>query len=61
MYGHCRQGLVAACLLMSKGLNADTARTNIQVVRSATIPETSAQRNWIHHYKVVLAGARSRS
>jgi protein-tyrosine phosphatase len=44
---HCRQGigrtgLVAACLLVTKGWN----------------PETAEQRRWIDRYAEILAGAK---
>lgn len=60
---HCRQGigrtgLVAACLLVSKGLNPDTAVESVSTARGMAVPETTEQRNWIDHYAAVLAGAK---
>ena len=52
---HCRQGigrtgLVAACLLVSKGRTPESAIEELSSVRGVSIPETSEQRRWIHHY-----------
>jgi protein-tyrosine phosphatase len=57
---HCRQGvgrsgLVAACLLASKGLNPESAVQQISVARGLAIPETQEQRDWINHYVAVLS------
>ena len=58
---HCRQGigrtgLVAACLLVMKGLNPESAVKKLSVARGLSVPETAAQRRWIDHYATVLAG-----
>jgi protein-tyrosine phosphatase len=60
---HCRQGigrtgLVAACLLITKGLGPDTAITSLVSARGIQIPETDQQRNWIDHYAAILASAK---
>lgn len=60
---HCRQGigrtgLVAACLLVMKGLNPETAVKNLSSTRGIPVPETTAQRRWIDHYATVLAGTK---
>ena len=60
---HCRQrvgrtGLVAACMLVSKGIAPDTAVRTLSEVRGATIPETPNQRHWIDHYAVTTAHAK---
>ena len=60
---HCRQGvgrtgLVAACLLVTKGLSPDTAVMNVGAARGTMVPETGEQRNWIDHYAAVLASAK---
>lgn len=60
---HCRQGigrtgLVAACLLVSRGINPEAAVRKIGAARGVTIPETEAQRNWIEHYAAVLPGRK---
>ena len=60
---HCRQGigrtgLVAACLLVSKGLTPATAVKALSDARGASVPETTEQRRWIDHYAAVLASAK---
>ena len=60
---HCRQGigrtgLVAACLLVSRGMNPEAAVRKISAARGVTIPETEAQRIWIEHYAAVLPGRK---
>jgi len=60
---HCRQGvgrtgLVAACLLVSKGLTPETAVKTLSTARGAAVPETSEQRHWIDHYAAIFAGAK---
>ncbi len=60
---HCRQGigrtgLVAACLLLTKGLDAETAVQRLTVARGVPIPETREQRQWIDRYAATFAHAR---
>jgi protein-tyrosine phosphatase len=60
---HCRQGigrtgLVAACLLVAKGLTPESAVKVLSAARGNPVPETSEQRRWIDHYAAVLAGAK---
>jgi protein-tyrosine phosphatase len=60
---HCRQGigrtgLVAACLLMTKGLSSDAAIRRVTAARSLEIPETAEQLQWINRYANVSAGAK---
>jgi len=60
---HCRQGvgrtgLVAACLLIAKGLSPEAAVKILSAARGAPIPETVEQRRWIDHYAAVLASAK---
>jgi len=60
---HCRQGigrsgLVAACLLITKGLSSGAAVDSLTASRGITIPETLKQRLWIDHYAATLTGAR---
>jgi protein-tyrosine phosphatase len=60
---HCRQGigrtgLVAACLLLTKGLDAETAVKQLSAARGLSIPETSEQRHWIDRYANTFAGLR---
>jgi protein-tyrosine phosphatase len=58
---HCRQGigrtgLVAACLLVTKGLTPKAAVKTLSAARGTPVPETDEQRRWIDHYAAVLAG-----
>jgi len=60
---HCRQGigrtgLMAACLLVMKGLSPDGAVKTLAIARGAPVPETEAQRRWIDHYALIFAGAK---
>jgi protein-tyrosine phosphatase len=60
---HCRQGLgrtglMAACLLVSKGLSPGAAVDAVSAARGTSVPETSEQRQWIDHYAVVVASAK---
>ena len=57
---HCRQGvgrtgLVAACLLVKKGLSPGAALEKITIVRGVPVPETEEQREWIDHYSPAFA------
>src|SRR6266496_1726507 len=52
---HCRQGigrtgLVAACLLVTKGVNPEAAVQRLSVARGTQVPETPEQRRWIVDY-----------
>lgn len=56
---HCRQGvgrsgLVAACLLASKGLDSRSAVNKVSIARGVDVPETREQREWIDHYAAIL-------
>ena len=60
---HCRQGVgrvgvVAACLLLTKGLSAESAVKRLSAARGAALPETTEQRQWIDHYGATLAAAK---
>ena len=60
---HCRQGvgrtgLIAACLLITKGSSPESAVKDISLARGVTVPETSEQRRWIDHYAAILASAK---
>jgi hypothetical protein len=60
---HCRQGigrtgLVAACMLVTKGWDPSTAVEHLSAIRGVPVPETPEQRNWIDHYAVILAETR---
>jgi len=56
---HCRQGIgrsgmMAACLLVAKGLGPKRAVDVVSSARGIPIPETPEQRKWIDHYSSVL-------
>jgi protein-tyrosine phosphatase len=60
---HCRQGvgrsgLIAACLLVTKGLHPSAAVESISAARGVAVPETREQRQWIDHYAAVSAGPK---
>ncbi len=60
---HCRQGigrtgLVAACLLVTKGVNPEAAVQRLSVARGTQVPETPEQRRWIVDYAAILAGTK---
>ena len=59
---HCRQGigrtgLVAACLLVSKGVDPESAVRRVSAARGAPVPETPEQRRWIDSYANTLAAS----
>jgi protein-tyrosine phosphatase len=58
---HCRQGigrsgLVAACLLVKKGMSPGAAVEAVSAARGLPVPETTEQRDWIDQYAVATAG-----
>ena len=60
---HCRQGigrtgLVAACLLLAAGWDAENALKTLCDARGIPVPETSAQREWIDQFASSFAHAR---
>jgi protein-tyrosine phosphatase len=60
---HCRQGigrsgLVAACLLVKKGMSPGAAVQSVSSARGMPVPETDEQRDWIDHYAVALTGMK---
>ena len=60
---HCRQGigrtgLLAACLLVAKGWNPETAVNRLSTIRGVSVPETQEQRRWIDHYAMALTSSR---
>jgi protein-tyrosine phosphatase len=60
---HCRQGvgrtgLLAACLLVAKGLSPGAAVEILSAARGSQVPETAEQRRWIDRYAAVLAGTK---
>jgi protein-tyrosine phosphatase len=60
---HCRQGvgrsgLLAACLLITKGLSSGAAIDSVTAARGVPVPETDEQRRWIDHYAANLASAK---
>jgi protein-tyrosine phosphatase len=49
---HCRQGvgrsgMIAACLLVLRGIDPDAAVRELEKVRRTAVPETVEQRRWI--------------
>jgi protein-tyrosine phosphatase len=57
---HCRQGigrsgLVAACLLIKKGMSPGAAIDLVSEARGVPIPETVEQREWIDHHATALS------
>jgi protein-tyrosine phosphatase len=55
---HCRQGigrtgLVAACLLLTKGMDPDAAIRRLTAARGIPVPETPEQRRWIDCYAAI--------
>lgn len=60
---HCRQGigrsgLVAACLLVKKGMSPGAAIASVSAARGVSIPETAEQRDWIDHYAVGVTATK---
>jgi protein-tyrosine phosphatase len=60
---HCRQGIgrsgvVAACLLVKKGMSPGAAVEAVSAARGISIPETAEQRNWIDHYAAALTAIK---
>lgn len=56
---HCRQGvgragLIAAALLVEKGLSPDRAIERVSGARGVQIPETEEQRLWIESFAATL-------
>lgn len=60
---HCRQGvgrtgMIAACLLVGKGVEPDAAVARLSAARGFAVPETAAQRRWIDRHAAILAEAK---
>jgi predicted protein tyrosine phosphatase len=58
---HCRQGigragLIAASLLVARGLPPAGALERISLARGVTVPETAEQRAWVDAFAAELAG-----
>lgn len=58
---HCRQGigrsgLVAACLLLTKGIDGNSAVRLVSEARGMPVPETPQQRRWIDEFASTFAG-----
>jgi len=54
---HCRQGigrtgLVAACLLIARGVGPEAAVRRLSAIRRVAVPETAEQRRWIDYASV---------
>ena len=61
---HCRQGvgrsgLLAACLLVNRGVAAQAAVDELSAVRGTLVPETPEQRRWIERYAARVEAAHS--
>jgi protein-tyrosine phosphatase len=57
---HCRQGvgrtgLVAACLLVSTGVDPESAVRMLSSARGIAVPETQEQRRWIDRYAATFS------
>lgn len=62
---HCRQGvgrsgLIAASLLIERGLSVPKALERVGGARGAQIPETPEQLSWIENHASTLSAARER-
>jgi protein-tyrosine phosphatase len=60
---HCRQGIgrtgmVAACLLVTRGWSPSAAVDYLSTLRGTAVPETPEQRSWIDHFAATLAGSK---
>lgn len=60
---HCRQGvgrsgLIAACLLISKGRSSGSALAELSQARGVIVPETREQRDWIERFATTLANTK---
>ncbi len=60
---HCRQGigrtgLVAACLLLTKGIDPESAVRQLSAARGLDVPETPEQLEWINRYAGSVATHR---
>jgi len=60
---HCRQGigrsgLVAACLLVKKGMSPGAAVDSVSAARGISVPETPEQRDWIDHYAAAVTSTK---
>jgi hypothetical protein len=50
--------LVAACLLVTKGLDPQPAVESVSAARGVAVPETREQRQWIDHYAAISASTK---
>jgi protein-tyrosine phosphatase len=60
---HCRQGigrsaLLAACFLVSAGVDSDTAFDRLGLARGYGVPDTAEQREWVAKLGRVFRGTR---
>lgn len=60
---HCRQGIgrsgmMAACLLVLRGIGPDSAVQQLEKVRGTPVPETAEQRRWIDLFASSLTRTR---
>jgi protein-tyrosine phosphatase len=62
---HCRQGvgrsaLLAACLLIAAGVDAETAWARVAAARGRPVPDTAEQRGWALWFAQELASATAK-
>ena len=62
---HCRQGvgrsgMIAACLLMMRGLSPEAALDTVSTARGVIVPQTSEQREWLIEFAREFAPPTSR-
>jgi len=59
---HCRQGvgrsaLIAACVLVAAGVEAETAWGKVRAARGCPVPDTAEQRAWVARLAETLPAA----
>jgi protein-tyrosine phosphatase len=59
---HCRQGvgrsaLIAACVLVAAGVEAETAWAKVRTARGCPVPDTAEQRAWVVRLAETLPAA----
>jgi protein-tyrosine phosphatase len=61
---HCRQGigrsgLVAACVLVRRGMSPCAAGENVSAARGVSMPETPEQRDWVKDYATAFTKSKT--
>lgn len=61
---HCRQGIgrsgvIAASVLISRGLSPGAALDELTAARGAAVPETAEQRQWLNDFAQLLSHSKS--